>query len=49
MESFLAALGGHRGDDATAKAQDMIYDAWNEPPPAHRIALADKALGISPR
>ena len=28
MESFLAALSGHRGDDATAKAQDVMYDAW---------------------
>ena len=28
MESFLAAIAGRRGDDATAKAQDVMYDAW---------------------
>ena len=30
MESFLAALGGRRGDDATAKAQDAMYEAWGD-------------------
>src|SRR5271156_3712124 len=48
MESFLAALSGHRGDDATAKAQDMMYDAWERTTSRSRIALAHKALGISP-
>jgi hypothetical protein len=28
MESFLAAIAGHRGDEATAKAQDVMYEAW---------------------
>ncbi len=48
MESFLAALRGQRGDSATEKAQDMMYDAWEETTSRARIALAHKALGISP-
>jgi tetratricopeptide (TPR) repeat protein len=48
MESFLAALSGHRGDDATAKAQDVMYDAWERTTSRSRIALAHKALDISP-
>ena len=48
IESFLAALSGHRGDDATAKAQDVMYDAWERTTSRSRIALARKALGISP-
>ncbi len=48
MESFMAALSGHRGDDATAKAQDVMYDAWERTTSRSRIALAHKALGISP-
>jgi hypothetical protein len=27
VESFLAAIAGQRRDDATAKAQDVMYDA----------------------
>src|SRR6516225_5364595 len=48
MESFLAAITGRRGDDATAKAQDVMYEAWERTTPRSRIALAHKALGISP-
>src|SRR5205823_1435905 len=48
MESFLVALGGRRGDDATVKAQDVMYEAWERTTPRSRIALARKALGISP-
>jgi hypothetical protein len=48
MESFLAAIAGHRGDDSTAKAQDVMYEAWERTTPRSRIALAHKALGISP-
>ena len=48
MESFLTALGARRGDDATAKAQDVMYEAWERTTPRSRIALARKALGISP-
>ena len=48
MESFLAALAGNRGDDATARAQDVMYEAWERTTSRSRIALARKALGISP-
>jgi hypothetical protein len=48
METFLAASAGHRGDDATAKAQDVMYEAWERSTSRSRIALARKALGISP-
>jgi hypothetical protein len=48
MESFLAAIAGHRGDDATAKAQDVMYEAWERTTSRSRIALARKSLGISP-
>src|SRR5260370_33573609 len=48
MESFLAAIAGSRSDDATAKAQDVMYEAWERTTSHSRIALARKALGISP-
>jgi tetratricopeptide (TPR) repeat protein len=48
MESFLAAIGGRTDDDATAKAQDIMYEAWQRATPRSRIALAHKALEISP-
>jgi hypothetical protein len=48
MEGFLAEIAGHRGDDATAKAQDVMYEAWERTTSHSRIALARKALGISP-
>ena len=48
MESFLAKIAGRRGDDATAKAQDVMYEAWERTTSRSRIALARKALGISP-
>jgi tetratricopeptide (TPR) repeat protein len=48
MESFLAAIAGRRSDGATAKAQDLMYEAWERTTSRSRIALARKALGISP-
>src|SRR3954469_9732173 len=48
MESFLSAITGRGGDTATAKAQDVMYDAWEQTASRSRIALARKALGISP-
>jgi plasmid stabilization system protein ParE len=48
MESFLGAIAGHRGDDATAKAQDVMDEAWERTTSRSRTALARKALGISP-
>ena len=48
MERLLAAISGRSGDDAAGRAQDVMYDAWEETNPHRRIALARKALGISP-
>lgn len=50
MERFMAALSGERGgsDDPTAKAQDVMYEAWEQTTARSRIALARKALSISP-
>ena len=48
MEGLLAAISGQRGDDATAKAQEVMYEAWEASNPRTRIALARKALEISP-
>jgi hypothetical protein len=43
-----AAIAGHRGDDATAKAQDVMYEACERTTSRSRIALARKALCIPP-
>ena len=48
MESHLEAIAGHGRNDAVAKAQDVMYDAWDRTTPRSRIALAHKALTISP-
>jgi tetratricopeptide (TPR) repeat protein len=48
MESYLAALTGRNRNDALAKAQDVMYDAWERTTSLSRVALARKALGISP-
>jgi len=48
MEGFMAAIGGLRSDDTTAKAQEVMYDAWDQTSPRARVALAHKALTISP-
>src|ERR1019366_10094028 len=48
MEGFMAALRVRRADDATAKAQEVMYDAWDQTSPRARVALAHKALAISP-
>ena len=48
MESYLAAIGGRSRDDAIAKAQDVMYEAWDRTTSRSRIALAHKALAISP-
>ena len=48
MEGFMSAIGGRRADDATAKAQEVMYDAWDQTNPRARVALAHKALVISP-
>ena len=48
MERFLAAIGGRGGDDPTEKAQVVMYEAWERTTSRSRVALARKALGISP-
>jgi tetratricopeptide (TPR) repeat protein len=48
MEGFMSAIGGRRANDATAKAQEVMYEAWDQTSPRARVALAHKALTISP-
>ncbi len=48
MESVLASIAGGARDETIAKAQDIMYDAWEQTNARSRIALARKALGVSP-
>jgi len=48
MEGFMAAIGGRQANDAIAEAQQVMYDAWDQTNSRARIALAHKALTISP-
>jgi tetratricopeptide (TPR) repeat protein len=48
MERFLAAIGERDSDSPTEKAQDVMYAAWEQTSSPSRIALARKALSISP-
>ncbi len=48
MEGFMSAIGGRRANDTTAKAQEVMYGAWDQTSPRARVALAHKALAISP-
>jgi tetratricopeptide (TPR) repeat protein len=48
MESYLAAIARQARNDAIAKAQDIMYDAWERTTSRTRITLARKALAISP-
>jgi tetratricopeptide (TPR) repeat protein len=48
MESYLAAVAARSRADAIAKAQDVMYEAWDRTTSRSRIALAHKALTISP-
>ena len=48
MESYLAATAPRGRDNAIAKAQDVMYEAWDRTTSRSRIALAHKALTISP-
>ena len=47
-EDFMSSIGGRQANDATAKAQQVMYDAWDQTDPRARVALAHKALSISP-
>ena len=48
MESYLATVADRRRDDAIARAQNVMYDAWDRKTSRSRAALARKALAISP-
>ena len=48
MESFMSALGGRLAGSAMDKAQDIMFDAWDQTDRRARIALANKAIEISP-
>ncbi len=48
MESYLATVDSSGRNDALARAQNVIYDAWERTTFRSRVALARKALGISP-
>lgn len=50
LEFLLAGLGGKGGGKRSAlhKAQEMMYDAWEAPTRQRAIALARKALEVSP-
>ena len=48
MEGFMSALTGKRAGDATERAQEIMYDAWDQAERRARIALAKKALAVSP-
>lgn len=48
MESFMAQLSGRKLDSTLAQAQDVMYEAFEAPTRKRRVALAKKALGISP-
>jgi tetratricopeptide (TPR) repeat protein len=49
FEGMLSDMFGDSDEETPLrKAQDMIYDAWEVTDPKHRVALARKALEISP-
>ena len=48
MEGFMSAISGRRANDQTKRAQELMYEAWDRTHPRDRVALAHKALTISP-
>jgi len=48
MEGMMAGFFGGGKDDAVGRAQALMYDAWEASSPGRRVALALKALDISP-
>jgi tetratricopeptide (TPR) repeat protein len=48
LEGLVSAIGGRRTEDAIGEAQDVMYDAWERTSRGARVALAHKALAISP-
>jgi len=47
LEGSLRMFGGEAADPALDRAQELMYQAWDEPNPAKRIILAREALTIS--
>jgi len=48
MEAYLSALGGRSADGALNKAQDLMYEAWEAIEKPRAVALAKRAIKISP-
>lgn len=48
MEAWLEATRGAALESALSAAQQVMYDAWDQTTRRSRVALARKALGISP-
>jgi len=48
MEGYLAGLAGRQGESALEAAQNVMYDAWDAATKTKRVALARKALRLSP-
>ncbi len=48
MEGMMSGMFGGGKTRAVDEAQDIMYDAWDAPTSQRRIALAKKALEISP-
>lgn len=48
MEGLMSAISSNHSSDALAKAQEVMYDAWDQPARRTRVDLAHKALTISP-
>jgi tetratricopeptide (TPR) repeat protein len=47
LEASFGGVMGGRGGKAVDQAQEIMYEAWDAPNPAQRIALAHQALGVS--
>lgn len=47
-ESWMSRIAGEQFEDPVAAAQDVMYDAWDQSDAQARVALAHKALAISP-
>ena len=48
MEGFMSTIRGCQAEDAVAAAQEIMYEAWDQSSPRARVALARKALAVSP-
>jgi len=49
METLLAQFGGRQAGDDVDAAQQIMYDAWEAGSRRQRVALARKALKVSPQ